>query len=291
MVGYIPTYRTDCLSYLDYSALTHVMASFLDPGSDAMFAASSSIKSIVSKAKAEGVAAFVAIGGGGADVSYWLDLMKADRAEATANAIVQSAMSLGADGIDVDLEGDLVLADSYNSFVAVLSSKAKANGLGLSAALAKWTCSKNIQDSTLALFDFVNLMAYDNKGPWDTNPPLQHSSYEVAQAELNYYINTRGLPGNKVALGVPFYGYDFQDTSNVQAFTWAQIVSQDPDQMDNDNFDQKYYNGKKTIYAKALLAKTFGAGVMIWELGQDVPPGPDSLLQQIKSAMISSVMV
>jgi len=283
IVGYIPEYRSDCVASLDYSALTHVVASFLEPGSP-----SDSLKSIVSYTKSQGVSVFVAIGGGGADIPTWLTRMSAENAEASAQSIVDSALELGVDGIDVDLEGDLVMGGSYNSFVATLASKARANGLGLSAALAKWTCSQAISDDTLALFDFVNLMAYDYRGPWDTSEPLSDfSSFDVAQNELDYYIDSRGLPGNKVTLGVPFYGYDFSDKSHVTAFTWAEIANSHPEQADNDEFQGKYYNGRATIFAKAQMAKARGAGVMIWELGQDVPSGEYSLLRQIKSAYMS----
>lgn len=182
-----------------------------------------------------------------------------------------------------------MLADSYNSFVATLSNAVKAKNMGLSAALAKWTASQAITDDTLNLFDFVNLMCYDYKGPWDTTPPLQHSPYSAAEAELDYYINERHIPGEKVVLGVPFYGYDFSDMSSVKDFTWAQIVEQYPSQLDSDNIDSKYFNGKSTIHQKAELAKSMGAGIMIWELGQDAT-GVDSLLQQIKSVMSTVVI-
>lgn len=264
------------------------MASFLQPGNDAKFTPDSDITAIINAAKQNGIQAYVAIGGGGNfDPSFWLNLMSAQNAQATAQSIVDAALSLKADGIDVDLEGDLVMGGSYNEFVAVLAATAKANNLGLSAALAKYTCSQAITDDTLELFDFINMMAYDYKGAWDTTEPLSDfSSYEVSQNELDYYINTRGQAGSKMTLGVPFYGYDFSNKKQVTAFTWAQVVSENPGQIDNDNYGGRYYNGRQTIKAKTLLAQSYGAGMMIWELGQDVPsPSENSLLTQIKMAM------
>lgn len=284
VVGYIPEHSSDCITSLDYSALTHVVASFLafDPPSQ-------TLRTIVSHAKSQGVSAWVAIGGGGQVSSEWQSRMSEENADASAQAIVDSALELGVDGIDVDLEGELVTGGSYNTFVATLASKVRANNLGLSAALNQWTCSQSITDDTLALFDFVNLMAYDYKGPWDTSEPLgDFSSYAVAENELDYYIDSRGLPASKVNLGVPFYGFDFSDKSHVTDFTWAQIARDHPEQADNDNFDGKYYNGRTTIFAKAQLAKTRGASVMIWQLGQDVPSGEYSLLRQIKMAYDSA---
>lgn len=285
VVGYIPTYREYALDSFDYSALTHVIAAFLEPGRDGGFDASASLQRIVSHSKAKGVPTLVAIGGGIADVEDWLTHMSSDNAQATADKIVQATLNLGADGIDVDLEGELVLASSYNGFCATLAAAAKAHDLIFTAALAKWTTSQAITDHTLGLFDFVNLMVYDYKGPWDTAPPLQHSSYAMAQNEMDYHMISRGLPGNRIALGVPFYGWDFSNASQVTAFTWSQVVANHPEHLDDDDFDGMYYNGKKTIRDKVALAKSLGAGIMIWELGQDAPPGEHSLLRQIKEAM------
>jgi len=285
VVGYIPDYRTEILSSLDYSALTHVIAAFINPDAQGHFTPSWSLKSIVSHAKAKKVTVFVAIGGGGANIPVWKKQMSAQNAKATAQKLVASVLSIGAHGIDVDLEGDLVTGGSYNQFVATLASVAKAHNLGLSAALAKWTCSQAITDETLSHFDFINMMAYDYKGPWDTSPPLSDfSSYAVAKTELDYYTHTRNISGSKLTLGLPFYGYDFTNKKNVLAFTWAQLVQSNPGQIDNDHVGGKYYNGRKTIRAKTALAKSLGAGVMIWELGQDVHSGKNSLLQQIKIA-------
>jgi len=269
----------------DYSALTHVIAAFLEPDAQGHFTPTANVKSIVSYTKAKNVTVFVAIGGGGANIPVWKNQMSSANANATAHKIVESVLSLGAHGVDVDLEGDLVTGGSYNQFVATLASAAKANNLGLSGALAKWTCSAAITDETLSHFDFINMMAYDYKGPWDTSPPLSDfSSYDVAQTELDYYTKTRNIPGSKLALGLPFYGYDFTNKKKVLAFTWSQLVQANPDQVDNDNVGGKYYNGRKTIRAKTSLAQSVGAGVMIWELGQDVHSGENSLLQQIKIA-------
>ena len=67
---------------------------------------------------------------------------------------------------------------------------------------------------------------------------------------------------------------------------YSDVATKYPDQVDNDSFAGKQYNGRKTIHAKALLAKSYGAGIMIWEMGQDVT-GVNSLLQQIKSAQVT----
>ncbi|KAJ3074668.1 hypothetical protein HDU99_001687, partial [Rhizoclosmatium hyalinum] len=69
--------------------------------------------------------------------------------------------------------------------------------------------------------DFINLMAYDVHGEWESNtnhqaalyddtPPQYQNNNGVAQTSIdfavNYYINN-GCPANQVVVGVPFYGH------------------------------------------------------------------------------------
>merc|ERR1712216_868108 len=170
-----------------------------------------------------------------------------------------------------------------------LAAKAIANNLGFSAAVVKSTASQGISDDTLALFDFVNIMSYDYKGPWDMSPPLSDwSSYRNAEMELDYFIDSKGLPGSKVSLGVPFYGWNFCNTSHPTSFDWKDFVSEYPEQADVDEFEGKYYNGRKAIFDKSLLAKRRGASVMIWHVAADAPAGEYSLIRQIKNAYNSA---
>ena len=71
-----------------------------------------------------------------------------------------------------------------------------------------------------------------------------------------------------MTLGVPFYGYDF-DQSPVTSFTYGAMVSEDTAYAQLDQVGQRYYNGMPTIRAKTLLGQSETAGIMIWEIGQD----------------------
>ena len=81
--------------------------------------------------------------------------------------------------------------------------------------------------------------------------------------------NDIGLDGLKLNLGVPFYGYNFISSQNVQAFTYASIVTENNSYADLDNVGNKYYNGRPTISAKVKHAAENIGGIMIWEIGQD----------------------
>ncbi|MCA9912279.1 MAG: T9SS type A sorting domain-containing protein, partial [Anaerolineae bacterium] len=86
---------------------------------------------------------------------------------------------------------------------------------------------------------------------------------------IDYWLN-QGVPEEKLTLGMPFYGYNFANNP-VTSFTYRYMVSLDPAYAYVDNVAQRWYNGIPTIQAKTTLAMNNQlAGVMMWELGQDV---------------------
>jgi GH18 family chitinase len=114
-------------------------------------------------------------------------------------------------------------------------------------------------------------MAYDD----DEGGQRPHSPYAYAVTCLEYWSG-RGLPRNKLVLGVPFYGKKPQRA-------YRQLVSEDPRAPQRDELDGVHYNGIETIKRKTALALVRGSGVMIWELTQDTADA-SSLLRAIHEA-------
>lgn len=128
-------------------------------------------------------------------------------------------------------------------------------------------------------------MAYDGAGPWDPKSPGQHSSMEYARRNVDYWLK-RGLPREKVVLGVPFYGYGFGESFKKSDYSYRQIVEMFPGAENADQAGQTiWYNGLATIKAKAkyVLEENLG-GVMIWSLDGDAK-GEKSLLAAIDETM------
>ncbi len=135
-------------------------------------------------------------------------------------------------------------------------------------------------------FDFVNVMSYDNTGPWQPADPGDHSPYSMAVEDLDYWHNIRNIPKNKLVLGLPFYGYAFgPKDSPVLSMDYKQIVALYPNAQLSDtlilpgNFTM-YFNNKEMIKRKTLLALQKAGGVMIWQLQGDAE-GQNSLLEVI----------
>ena len=272
LVGYLPSYRFDSNEKIDYCKLTHLNLAFANPGSNGKLIIND-FSGVVVRARNENnnIKIYISIGGGyltDEQASIWSNSIDIkDNRPIIINEIVNFVVDNSLDGVDVDLEWQYVTS-GYSNFVIELKSALSAKGKGMTAALPGTTKFDNITQEALQTFDFINIMAYDFTGPWNPTASGQHSSYNNAVESINFWKNT-GISQSKLTLGVPFYGYDFSNSSNVTSFTFGQMVSTNNSYSEIDNVGMKYYNGRPTIKSKVKLASEQVSGIMIWELGQD----------------------
>ena len=272
VVGYLPSYRFDSNEKIDYCKLTHLNLAFANPGSNGKLIIND-FSGVVVRARNENnnIKIYISIGGGyltDEQASIWSNSIDIkDNRPIIINEIVSFVVDNSLDGVDVDLEWQYVTS-GYSNFVIELKSALSAKGKGMTAALPGTTKFDNITQEALQTFDFINIMAYDFTGPWNPTASGQHSSYNNAVESINFWKNT-GISQSKLTLGVPFYGYDFSNSSNVTSFTFGQMVSTNNSYSEIDNVGMKYYNGRPTIKSKVKLASEQVSGIMIWELGQD----------------------
>jgi chitinase len=270
---------------IDYSKITHLNIAFINPDQDGNFTALAGLNTVVSAAHAKNVKVLVSIGGGSAPAYYSTLLADNKRADFVARlAVLVDDNNL--DGIDVDLEGERV-DNNYEAFVTALSASMKSRSKLLTAAIAT-AYKAQYTDAALAKFDFVNIMSYDKTGPWNPSNPGQHSPYDMAVSDLDYWANSRGIAKAKLSLGLPFYGYGF-GTNAPSDMSFGDIVTQYPGSENNDQVTVNgggiiYYNGIATIKSKTALALKKSGGVMIWQLLQDAK-GDNSLLNTINVAI------
>ena len=195
------------------------------------------------------------------------------------DSLVSSVTELNLDGIDVDLEGKSI-DNNYEAFVSDLLAALKLKGKLLTAAVATWE-SAQLTDRALASFDFLNIMTYDATGPWNLKEPGPHSPYSMAVTDLDFWTNTRGIPKDRLNLGLPFYGYGFGPNIQ-QEFHYRDIVktypgSENTDQVTVTEGNVIYYNGIRTIKKKTRYAMKNAGGVMIWEMMVDAEGGKSLL--------------
>lgn len=288
-VGYLPTYRGSFASWaeaLDFGRLTHLVVAFGSPAADGTVSlpeqSDADLDALVGAAHACNVKVLLSFGGGadttGAEIR---ELITPAKVQGFAAKIAEYVAAHALDGVDVDLEGNSV-NENYGGFVDALSTVLAPEGKLLTAALGTWFAER-IPADALSKFDFVSAMAYDEHGTW--TDPGEHSTYELAATQAEFWSTTRGVPADKLVIGVPFYGYYWGATN--EALTYAEILARFPDAcgrdwIEGDGFSLSY-NGPATIRRKAELSKSYG-GTMIWELGQDAA-GTRSLLSVIDEAL------
>ncbi|RFZ85919.1 hypothetical protein DYU05_10140 [Mucilaginibacter terrenus] len=272
------------VKHIKLKNITHLNIAFVNPDSAGNFIAPIDLHKVVKLAHRKHVLVLLSFGGG-SPPKYLPALLAADRQTKLIDALVKLAVDNNADGIDVDLEGHMINQD-YESFVSGLSASLKAHGKLMTAAIAGYYAER-YTNKALARFDFVNIMSYDKTGPWNQAKPGQHAPYDMAVQDIAYWTG-RGIPKEKLNLGVPFYAYGFGQGAPAD-MTYKDVVDQFPGAEDKDEVvlpagGTMYYNGIPTIKAKTKLALDKAAGVMIWQLMQDAN-GKKSLLRAINKGI------
>jgi chitinase len=299
VVGYLAAFKGLDLSIArtDLSAFTHFNLSFANPDADGKFTregrmtcmgdetgANLSVEALrgtVAHLQASGAKVLISTAGGVIpDCSGdWKVLLGPERRAATVAALVELADTLDLDGVDIDIEGQLLTeidrAGNYTPFIAALSEAMKARGKLLTCATASYEGGM-IPVSSIPWFDLVNVMSYDAIGPSWGQAGAEHSSYAMAERDLGLWL-ARGVARERLVLGVPFYGYGFGG----EKANWSYrdlAVAHGMNATKADVIGElcggcRYitHNSPATIEKKARLAAEKGGGVMVWELSQDSP--------------------
>jgi chitinase len=290
IIGYVPNWidvNTFANSF-NYKEVTHLNFAFQNPDANGnLVEDNTGLTTLVANAHNKNVKVLISIGGAGAadgtvKNNYQNLISTSDKRAGFIHKILLYIKQFELDGVDVDEEGTAINSN-YGVFIQQLSDSLKPAGKYLSCAVG-WG-SENINNATLPLFDWVNIMAYDLTGTWDPSNPGQHSPYWYAQSTINDWLG-RGVKKENLVLGVPFYGYGFGPDAG--DYTYKDIIAMYPDAYTKDVAgDSIYFNGTVTIWKKTRLALEKVSGIMIWELSGDAS-GDKSLLKVIASTVDSA---
>jgi GH18 family chitinase len=260
---------------IPYELLTHINYAFLIPNDDGSFAPFSNgwkLKQIVSQAHEADVEVLISVGGWGWDAQF--ETLAAD--PVLRASFVQNLRAFvdeyELDGADIDWEYPDPGQSSLN-FLALIEELRLAlpDKLLTTAVVSYGQTGEGVVSETFQLFDFVNIMAYD--GP-------DHGTMEQFDAGLDYW-HGRGLPAEKMVMGVPFYG-------RPNEARYRNIVETDPEAAFADSIEYNgaiiFYNGIPTIQHKTQIAIERASGIMFWTLEHDAPDEL-SLLKAIDSVV------
>lgn len=288
IVAYMPSYRSpSAISDSKYKMITHLLYAFLIPnaaadGSLQPLLNPANFAALKAKAKTHGLKFGVSIGPAtGISEATYQAIAQSPTARANfVRNIVGFANSNGIDGIDMDWEyprtqvvnGQTVGNKDFTALMRELSSELHKTGKFLSAAVtANVYGSSNrlgIEEEAYQYIDFVNIMQYDGAG-YDSSEPLNHASYKMSVASLNYWLgSSRNLPKEKAIVGIPLYGKTAKGSSI--AFKDIEFAGNNLNlNVATVNGVEYGYNGIASVKQKALLAKESANGIMFWEFSHD----------------------
>ena len=262
--------------------------------------------------------------GGWSDSQYFSDAAATKaRRENFAASCVDFVVEHGLDGVDLDWEypvsggmaGTIHRPADKQNFTLLLQElrtqldrQGRRDGkdyvLTIAGAAGSWYLNQIEAVKVAEIVDHIFLMGYDLHGTWDTyadfNAPLYTPSGTSPQGKssiagcVEAYLK-KGIPAEKIVLGMPLYGYAYQGVRGqnnglYSTYTSAKSVSyktlqksylssaayrqfrhgeaQVPYLYGNSTFVS--YDDAVSLTAKAQLARSLGlGGVGFWELSQD----------------------
>ncbi len=275
--------------HLQTDKLTHVMYAFLIPQADGSCLPPpkpEQLRAVVEQAHRDGAEVFAALGGwsyNGVPLASTFETVTAD--EALRKKLVDSTLAVvneyGLDGVELDWEYPTEQsAGNYEKLVLELSAALEARGKHLTAALnGAWSKTEGpavsglVSEKCLDAFQFISVMSYDMNNE-------QHSPFWFANTSIDYWLN-RGVPAEKIVLGMPLYARP----------SWAQyrhLAAENPDFAYTDHaasaIGDSYYNGLPTLCRKTLLAYEKAGGVMLFDVNEDAN-GPLSVVSMIDDVL------
>jgi len=280
VVGYLATWSTGYpgnITSVDLTKVTHINIAFGNPNTAGDLTINTTkVATVVTAAHAANVKVLISIGGAGANGTRYQTLLASDAsADAFIAKLVAFVNTNNLDGIDVDIEGDVldgnyVTAARYQYFVTALKTALHNNNKIMTAALATWFGSY-VTNTAAAQFDFIGVMSYDYTLPGQSAGPI--APYSQMTTDYNYWHNTKGVPAANLVIGVPFYGYGFGTYAMPDEISYCDIVNTytvtDADDMVGSGANSIRYNGVTTIKSKAAYALANASGIMIWQITED----------------------
>lgn len=275
VIGYVT--EAVIIDLVPFDKVTHINYAFALPNVDGSLKPMANgwkIDDLVEKAHAHDVQVLISVGGWGHDDTF--EQLAADPAARArlVQALVDLVEKHNFDGVDMDWEYPDPVSESPDSaqnnvlLMQALGAEMRArNKLLTAAVVALGYYGAGVDTAVFDEVDFLNVMAYDQGD--ENHSPLSYAEQAIA------YWQGRGLPKEKLVLGVPFYG-------RPQHVPYNKLVAANAEAPFVDEVEYLgilvNYNGIPTMQAKTELALAEASGIMIWLLANDTQDETSLLL-------------
>jgi len=297
----------------NFDAFTHIARSFLIPQADGSLPVPGGYfdPELEKLAHAHGVKLLVSIGGQAENANHWLGMARnPDSEKKFFNTLEKLVTDNHYDGVDIDWEPSALTDPDQATFAQFMQDlRQRFPNWTITAALtgSEWWAQHISWDKVSAAVDYVNLMTYDFSGGWTGHSGHNANLFEPKDPKVGTTLSIDEMikrletkykvPGEKIVLGLPFYGTEFYtkhmgdvfvgDANNGEhELEYYELQSF----INSKNFKALWDEGAKAPYLerqdkdlvisyddptsislKCEFAKKHHlAGVMIWNLGSDV---------------------
>jgi chitinase len=315
-------------SKINYGLYTHICHAFLVADEDGKIRTGRTVPSrdITGQAHLAGVNVLVSLGGWGWDKQFAAIVSKSEAEDRYIKSVLEIVDRFDYDGIDLDWEypdtreevvGFERLVRRFRKELDVLGQK-KGRRMAMTMAVSSnaGTLQWLGKEVLLETMDWLNVMTYDFAGPWTSyaghNSPLHASSKQPdgkprsTESTMKYLVDERGLPPNRLAVGIPLYGRGFAvaepyastksvprtrvpggNYSNLQRLQkegWTRRWDEEtktPWLIAPDKSAVIGYDDAESVAIKTEWAMKHGfRGVFFWQIGADLLPDGTNPLQE-----------
>ena len=330
VAGYYPEWRRWSYppSAIPLEHLTHVVYCFAFPNADGTLSYPQGffdpVPDLEKRVHAAGKKLLISIGGALDSEGFAPMAANAAARARFVSLITGLCLSNRFDGVDLDWEFPASAAEGTNLTQLVREIRAHWNQaapqlmLTLAIGPTDWSAKYFDVAGLHPLLDWIDVMTYCYYGSWsgraghnaplysDPADPLKAGSAD--QSIREYFHGKRGVPLEKMALGIPFYGLTYTGTTQLYAVAsggaatfYRNVVNLDYAYRWDGVAQVPYlvsplnggtivpFDDPSSVRLKAQYAKSLGlAGVAIWELSQDaVAVGNQPLLAAIGGEMLA----
>lgn len=212
----------------NYQLYTHLCHAFVTAEKNGTLKPNQQVPSheLAREAHAAGVKVLLSLGGWGWDEEFAAMVLDSEAEQRYVEAVMALVEEYDYDGIDLDWEypdtnieiaGFERLARRFRARLDELAAtKQRDMLLTMAAAASPRTLAWLSNEFLLETMDWVNVMTYDYSGTWAEvaghhSPMFTPKGKEVLSTErtMNYLLEERTFPADRIALGIPLYGKTF----------------------------------------------------------------------------------